>query len=380
MVLATFLTAFLVAAGAAQQALVPVRPIRPPTDPLPAESASAGVTRFSFIAYGDTRSQVDGTALQPDHGAVISRMLTTIASRASTAFPVKFVLHSGDAVVRGQDGAQWNVSFSPLVEHLTQGAGLPYFFTIGNHDGPEAPDGTRTLGVHNALAAMSQLTPGEGSPRRLNGYMTYAFGYGNLMALAIDSNIAPDKTQLAWVADQLEHLDRRRYPHVVVFFHHPVFSSGPHGGTAPGPAAGTMAEGSVEPPTAALRRFYAPLFRRHHVRMTISGHDHLFDHFVERHVLDGVSYRRDDVVSGGGGAPIYSYRGEPELGAYLAAGASQRVRVQHLVRPGATPADNPHHFIVIQVDGDRLSLEVVGAGPAEFQPYGGRSRIELTDP
>jgi hypothetical protein len=54
------------------------------------------------------------------------------------------------------------------------------------------------------------------------------------------------------------------------------------------------------------------------------------------------------------------------------------VRVEHLMKPGSTPEENPHHFIVVQVDGDRLSLEVVSVGPGDYAPYpGGRSRIDL---
>ncbi len=41
-----------------------VTPISPPATPLPDESASAGVTKFSFVAYGDTRGRRDGAAIQ----------------------------------------------------------------------------------------------------------------------------------------------------------------------------------------------------------------------------------------------------------------------------------------------------------------------------
>ena len=372
----------------AQQSSAVAAPIEPPEAPLPPEQDSAGVTRFSFIAYGDTRSQVDGLALQPDHGELVARMVSYAHAHESTMSPVRFVVQSGDAVTKGSDAAQWDVSFSPLVGRLTRGAGLPYFFTIGNHDAP-AVVGPRALGLRNALSAISTLVPPEGSPRRLSGYPTYAFGFGNLFGIAIDSNIAADAVQLAWVANQLDQVDRARYRHVLVFFHHPIFSSGPHGGSAPRPAAGqsgtgpngqTMPEDSVELETAALRRWYAPLFRRHHVRLTISGHDHLFDHFVEHYVDAGVTYRRDDIVTGGGGAPIYTYRGEPELSAYLAAGSKESVRVDHLMKPGATAAGNPHHFLVVGVDADRLSVEVFGIGGGHYRPYAGRSRIDLIDP
>ena len=364
--------------GLAQQAAPSrfyVRPIEPPDPPLPSEAESSAVTRFSFVVYGDTRSPVDGRAPQPDHGVVIDRMLAKIRERASTPFPIRFVLQTGDAVTRGAETAQWS-SFTPLIEKLTRGAGLPYFFTLGNHDVPSA-DAGRTLGLHHTLSAMSKLVPPEGSPRRLSGTLAYAFGFGSLFAIAIDSNTASDRTQLAWVTDQLELLDRTRYRHVVAFFHHPILSSGPHGGSASGRSA--AGGDSVEAQTADMRNLYQPLFRKHHVRMTLTGHDHLFDHWIERFMDRGTAYRMDHVVTGGGGAPIYTYRGEPEVAGYLAAGAGQNIRLDHPMRPGATAAENPHHFVIVQVDGDRLSLEVVGIGPGEFQPYRGRSRVELNE-
>jgi hypothetical protein len=128
-----------------------------------------------------------------------------------------------------------------------------------------------------------------------------------------------------------------------------------------------------------IRELYLPLFRRHHVRLTIAGHDHLLDHWIERYQDGGGAYRRDDIVTGGGGAPIYTYAGEPDLTAYLASTASQNVRVAHLAKPGATQNDNPHHFLIVTVDGDRLSLEVVAIGGRRFTPYGDRATVELND-
>ena len=42
---------------AAQQ---PVQAIAPARNPLPPENASAGMTKFSYIVYGDTRGRRDG--------------------------------------------------------------------------------------------------------------------------------------------------------------------------------------------------------------------------------------------------------------------------------------------------------------------------------
>src|SRR5258708_6076818 len=59
---------------------VAVRPIEPPATPLAAEAASAAVTRFSFIAYGDTRSSGeadvpgDGEVIHPAHTRIVEQM------------------------------------------------------------------------------------------------------------------------------------------------------------------------------------------------------------------------------------------------------------------------------------------------------------------
>jgi len=339
-----------------------VRAILPPLQPLPAEAASAGVTKFSFIAYGDTRGRRDGTELQYEHSLIVDAMLRQIAQRAKGPSPIRFILQSGDAVVNGRDPRQWNKSFVGLINRLTTEGGLPYFLAPGNHDvtsAAELDNPGRKEGLANYLRAVAQLIPPDGATRRLAGYPTYAFGYGNTFVLAFDSNIAADSTQFAWARAQLEGLDRKRYPNIVAFFHHPTYSSGPHGGA------------NVERPTVAGRDKWMPLFRQHGVQLLVTGHEHLYEHWVERYRdASGQRRRMDQLVTGGGGAPLYGYRGEPDLRAYTAASGADSARVEHLVKPGMDPGDNPYHFVVVNVDGARITLEVFsvdwGTG---FAPY-----------
>ncbi len=251
-----------------------VRAILRPRVPLPAEAATAGVTRFSFIVYGDTRGRRDGTELQYEHSLIVDAMLRVIAQRASGPSPIRFILQSGDAVVNGRDPRQWNVSFTGLINRLTVEGGVPYFLAPGNHDvtsAAELDNPGRKEGLTNYLRAVAQLIPPDGATRRLNGYPTYAFGYGNTFVLAFDSNIAADSTQFAWARAQLEGLDRRRFTNIVAFFHHPTYSSGPHGGAI------------IERPTAAVRDAWMPLFRKHGVQLLVTGHEHLYEHWVERY-------------------------------------------------------------------------------------------------
>jgi Calcineurin-like phosphoesterase len=370
-----FSACFCLPAGAAAQTVPSeeqVMAIQPPRFPLPPEAESADVERFSYIVYGDTRGRRDGWDVQYEHSLVIESMLRTIASLREGPDPVRFVLQSGDAVVDGRDPAQWNVSFVGLINRLTQEAGLPYFLAPGNHDLTSAEEldaPGRLQGLSNYLSAVSKLIPPDGATRRLDGYPTYAFGYGNTFVLALDSDIPEDSTQYAWMAATLEGLDRGRYDHVVALFHHPVYSSGPHGAS------------HVERATAAIREYWMPLLREQGVDLVFTGHDHVFEHWTERYLDDSGNWRRlDQIVTGGGGAPPYSYEGEPNLDAYLKAAASDSLRITHLVRPGPEPGDNPYHYVVVHVDGPDVWMEVVGvAWGSGFRPYRS-ARTSLTEP
>jgi 3',5'-cyclic AMP phosphodiesterase CpdA len=289
-------------------------------------------------------------------------MLAQIKKLEDTEYPIKFVLQSGDAVQNGRDVKQWNVSFVPLIDRLTTEGGVPYFLVPGNHEATTTPEGMR-----NYLDAVSALNPQEGSPRRLKGYATFSFGYGNTFVIGLDANIAGDEKQYEWIKSQLEGLDRTRYVNIVVFCHQAPFSSGPHGGS------------KVEEPTAELRKRYMPLFNANHVRIVFSGHEHLFEHWVEHYTDSSGTHRMDLVVSGGGGAPIYAYTGEPDLKEYLKDNQASHVQLDHLVKPSVDRGMNPYHYVLVRVDGEKLDLQVIsvdwGAG---FAPYHS-NKVDLQD-
>lgn len=349
----------------------PPAPILAARNPLPSEAASAGTTKFSFIAYGDTRGRHDGVEIQAEHQLVIEQMLRTIKSMEGGSDPVRFVVQSGDAVINGREAKALTVSYIPLINRITQDGGIPYFFSSGNHDVNGAGDRADPRwieGTRNLLAANANTIPAAGSSRRLDGYPTYGFGFGNTFVIAFDSNIPEDETQFQWVKKQLAGLDRKRYVNVVAFYHHPAFSSGPHGGAR------------VERQAAAIRAKYHPLFRQHHVKLLLTGHEHLFEHWVERYTDATGPHRMDQIVSGGGGAPLYSYVGEPDLTDYLKANDADQVTIEHLAKPSIDAGGNPFHFVVVHVDGETVRVEVIaidwGRG---FAPYRS-AKAGLSDP
>ena len=338
-----------------------VVPIKAPAAPLPDEKASSSVTKYSFIAYGDTRGRRDGVEVQYDHSMLVDSMLKQIKQQENTEYPVRFVLQSGDAVQRGQNAKEWNVSFTPLINRLTTAGGVSYFLAPGNHDvssaaAVDAPN--RQQPLKNYLDAVSALIPPDGSPHRLAGYPVFSFGYGNTFVIGFDANIAGDQKQFEWVKSQLEAVDQKRYVNLIVFCHQAPFSSGPHGGP------------KVEPPTVELRNKYMPLFQAHHVRAVFSGHEHLFEHWVEHYSDASGRHRMDLIVSGGGGAPIYTFTGEPNLEEYLKANEASKVELQHLVKPSVDAGLNPYHYLLVRVDGENLDMQVISVDWGKgFEPY-----------
>jgi hypothetical protein len=98
------------------------------------------------------------------------------------------------------------------------------------------------------------------------------------------------------------------------------------------PGTGRKPADRPEAQTVALRTLYMPLFRKHHVRLLFAGHDHVFEHWVERYTDSTGTHRMDQIVSGGGGAPLYGHVEEPDVAGYLAASADQRLSLVHRVR------------------------------------------------
>lgn len=336
-------------------------PAAAPAIPLPSEDQSRGVTKFSFIVYGDTRGRRDGTDVQYEHSLIVDAMLRSIAGLKNSAYPVRFILESGDAVADGRQAKQWNISWTPLVNRLTRE--VPFFLTPGNHESVTTEDGHR-----NYLDAVRNLIPAAGVARRMPGDSTaYSFGYGNTFVIALDANIAADEKQYDWVKGQLEGLDRARWKNIIVFCHQAPFSSGPHGGA------------NVEAATTELRKRYMPLFNANHVRVLFSGHEHLFEHWVEHYEDASGPHRMDLIVSGGGGAPIYNYTGEPDLREFLKANESNKVALQHLVRPSTDRGQNPYHYLIVRVDGEKLDVEINsidwGSGYAPYRS----NRADLVD-
>jgi predicted phosphodiesterase len=199
-------------------------------------------TTFSFVVYGDTRTNVT------PHQQVVNRI---------RALAPDFVLHTGDFVDDGGSPGRWTTFFTIEQDLIRQ---APLFGVLGNHE--------------NDSPYYFDVFHFPGNER------WYSFDYGNVhfVALEVDgsSDYAPGSEQAVWLENDLAHTGQLWK---IVFFHVPPYSSGSHGGDT------------------SVRNALEPVFTRYGVDLVFNGHDHDY----ERSVANGIVY----IVAGGGGAPLY---------------------------------------------------------------------------
>ncbi len=208
---------------------------------------------FSFVVYGDSRSNVNA------HARVIERIRQEVPD---------FLIGTGDIVNDGSSEADWSKLFQiegPLLQEAVM------YPSLGNHD---RQGRGRTASNFRKYFSLPENSP---DPERY-----YAFTYGSARFLILDSNAYSFALtdQTAWIEEQLQsaRLDKS-IEHIFVCMHHPPFSISLHGGQS------------------ELREAWTPIFEKYQIDAVFSGHDHAYS----RAFKNGVHY----FVSGGGGAPLY---------------------------------------------------------------------------
>lgn len=242
--------------------------------------------RFSFAVFGDS-----GTA---------SEAQKRIAAQITKRTP-DFILHTGDVIYINKKHLSFETEFNDkffsiykmLVDHV------PFFTSLGNHD----------VYLEN------------GAPYLENFYVPgryYSFDCAQAHFDALDSNQSLDSgsAEYNWFK---EDLAKSTAPIKIVFFHHPVYSSGYHGSTL------------------NIRKSLKPLFKKYRVTLVLNGHDHDYERSKP---MAGTTY----VVTGGGGAPLYP--------------AAES--------PWTVLSETVYNFVLVKVDGRSIHLEAINDSGRTF--------------
>ncbi len=212
-----------------------------------------------------------------------------------------FVIHTGDMVEVGYCVSCWDEFFrieAPLLRSA------PFYPTLGNHEDDQS---TFTQTHYFDIFHLPGIE------------RWYAFDYGNAHFISLKADgyprfdYFPDDEQLEWLEDQLATNDK---PWTFVFFHVGVFTS--------------RHEDFLE---TGMRRKLVPLFERYGVEAVFMGHNHGY----ERVEVNGITY----LTTAGGGASLYDFT-VPE--------------------PGSQVAARAFHFVLLEMDGDRLAGQVIDRG------------------
>jgi hypothetical protein len=221
-----------------------------------------------------------------------------LVKRMSDAAP-DFVIHTGDMVEFGDCVICWD-DFFRVEAPLLQSA--PLYPTLGNHEDDQSPfAGTYYFDIFH-LPGIERW---------------YAFDYGNARFISLKADgystdtYFPTQEQLDWLDDQLATNDR---PWTFVFFHWGVFTS--------------RGEDFLE---TGMRARLVPLFEQYGVNAVFMGHNHGY----ERVEVNGITY----ITAAGGGAPLYNLSS---------------------IEPGSQATAHAFHFVLLEMDGDRLTGQVIG--------------------
>jgi Calcineurin-like phosphoesterase len=251
-------------------------------------SAKPPGTPFRFLVFGDSG---DGGKAQY---AVAARM---------TREEADFVLHTGDVIYPfGEERHYDRNFFGPYAPMLSR---MVFWMSLGNHDAVPKDASPYFHNFDLPANGPAGLKPGH----------HYSFDYGGARFVALDSNAGPavlERRVAPWLERTLAAAPTPTWR--FVFFHHPPYSDGLHGGSP------------------VIRRALVPAFQRAHVDVVFCGHDHDYQRTTP---IDGVIY----IVSGGGGAPLYPRR-----------------------RHSPTTAKfytKRHGFVVAQINGDALALRYI---------------------
>jgi 3',5'-cyclic AMP phosphodiesterase CpdA len=206
--------------------------------------AHQGILRFAVI--GDS-----------GWGLSNQRALARRMCRFRKRRPFDLVITTGDNVypdgARLRFGPAFYGPYSCLLNH-----GARFHASLGNHD------------YVTARGRPELRAPAFGMRHR--NYVVHSKGVRFVIA---DSNRLRER----WLRRALTAKKANKW--TIAVFHHPVYSPGPHGSTV------------------GLRPLMPRLLRRKEVDLVLNGHDHIYSYTKP---LGGVRY----VVTGGGGAPLYS--------------------------------------------------------------------------
>jgi hypothetical protein len=229
----------------------------------PEAEPGRGSGGFSVVVISDLNSAYGTTSYGPE--------VATAVRMIREEWRPDLVLAAGDLIAGqrpslGDDNvrAMWS-AFDSVVGAPLRSAGIPFGFSLGNHDASAYPAHQRDRRFAVEHWRASQRHPGVAFVDSTHFPLYYSFRQGPLFVIAWDATSAimpQDTTMMRWLQAQLGSDAARRAPFRLVLGHLPLYAV----------AEGRDRPGEVLESPDSLRA----LLERHDVHTYISGHHHAY--------------------------------------------------------------------------------------------------------
>ena len=248
--------------------------------------------------------------------------------------------------------------------------------TFGNHDGHSADSASGT-GPYYAVFTLPRAGEAGGEPSGTEAY--YAFDYGNVHFVCLDSyesGRTPAGDMLTWLE---EDLSRTTKDWIVAFWHHPPYTKGSH-------------NSDTEIELIEMRQNANPILEAHGVDLVLTGHSHAYERsfLIDGHYGSSGTFSAANKKDGGSGRPSGTGAYEkpltgpdPHEGAvYAVAGASGQTGGGSLNHPAMYLSLNVLGSMVLDFNGNRLDaryLDSAGTTRDTFTIIKQPSLLPVTD-
>jgi hypothetical protein len=262
-----------------------------------------------------------------------------------------FWLMLGDnAYNSGTDAEYQTTMFNVYPEMMRQS---PLWATIGNHDGVSADSATQT-GPYYDIHTFPKNGEAGGVASGTEAY--YAFNYGNIHVIVLDSNETSRSTTGAMMNWMKADLANVTATWLVAVWHHPPYTKGSH-------------NSDTETNLIEMRKNFLPVLENYGVDLVLSGHSHSYERskFIDGHYGLSSTYNSSFEINGGSGradgtGPYTKTASLPHSGAvYSVVGASGQVSGGTLNHPAMFISLNEMGSMVIDVSGQTMDLKYLNS-------------------
>jgi hypothetical protein len=253
-------------------------------------------------------------------------------------------LHLGDIAYESGTATELTNHFFAPFQRVT--ANVPVWPAFGNHEARESDAGDGSGPFFDAFV-LPRAAEAGGAPSGSEAY--YAFDYGNVHFVVLDSSESPrdpNGAMLTWLRRDLAESPREW---LIAMWHHPPYSKSNH-------------DSDVEAELVDMRTHAVPILEAAGVDLVLSGHSHGYERScLVSGAYDTPTTAAGHIVDARDGDALGPYRKERGTSArgtvYVVAGHGGRELADVGQHPLMCRSESAHGSLILDVDGDRLTVQ-----------------------